>query len=322
MNVVARLVVVTPNPAVDVTYIVDEQRLSETVRVRSTTRRAGGKGLNVTRALASLRCSPLAIQPLGGPTGQWVAAELEQAGIAFATVPVPSETRTTVAVVDGSTHPTLYSEAGASLSEDSWTTLVDTIRANADSGGTVTISGSFPPETEPRQLRRLIAASRDAGARTVVDTSGPALLAAADGRADLLKPNAQELLEATGATSLEAGMQDLLARGADAVVVSRGSQGLTCLGQDGTRHAQPAVPGVSGNPTGAGDAATAGLVYSLDSGADLAEALRLASVMGAAAVLAPIAGDLEIASIVGLAARLPTASRPHLPDFSLPSTSR
>ncbi|MBD8536528.1 PfkB family carbohydrate kinase, partial [Plantibacter sp. CFBP 13570] len=52
----------------------------------------------------------------------------------------------------------------------------------------------------------------------------------------------------------------------------------------------------SGNPTGAGDAATAGLVAALRAGATLPEALRTAAAAGAAAVLEPIAGAIDLAA--------------------------
>lgn len=307
-----RLLVLTPNPAVDVTYTVDDQRVGVTLRVPSTQRRPGGKGLNVTRTLSDLGRAALAVQPLGGVAGDWIELELSRAGIEFVAVPTLTETRSTIVVVDGRTHPTLYTEAGLPLSDDTWAALQDTVRAHAEPGGTVVISGSFPPDTTHEHVCQLVTAARTAGARVVVDTSGPALLAAAGARADVVKPNTDELLEATAAPDLQTGMRALLARGAGAVVVSRGHEGLVGLTSDGPYLVQPAVPGVAGNPTGAGDAATAGLVLALDAGHDLAEAMRLASVTGAAAVTAPTAGELDVASLPTLASRLPEANQPRV----------
>ncbi|WP_108249081.1 1-phosphofructokinase family hexose kinase [Planctomonas deserti] len=309
----ARVVVLTPNPAVDVTYEVAEQRIGETVRVSGVTRRPGGKGLNVVAVLRRLGVPAVALQPLGGATGRWIEESLREAGIDAVVVPAPGDTRTTVAVVDGRTHPTLYAEPGDALPETTWRELADAVARLCEPGGFLIVSGSFPPGTAPERLAAVIGAGRNAGARVIADTSGDALLAAADAGADIVKPNEAEAMEATATGTLDAAAAALLDRGAGTVVVSRGADGLGALEADGSRHRQPAVPGVRGNPTGAGDAATAGLVAALHSGLPLAEGLRWASVVGAAAVLAPVAGSINVADLPPLADRLPAGDRPALP---------
>jgi tagatose 6-phosphate kinase len=309
---VARVVVLTPNPAVDVTYEVAEQRLGETVRVSAVVRRPGGKGLNVVAVLGQLGVPAVALQPLGGSAGRWIEDSLRAAGTDAVVVAAPGETRTTVAVVDGRSHPTLYSEAGEALPEATWRELVDAVSRLCEPGGFLVVSGSFPPSTRPDQVAAVVTAARSAGARVLADTSGAALLAAADAGADIVKPNEAEAIEATGADGLEDAAAALLSRGAGCVVISQGADGLIGIDTDGSRHRQPAVPGVTGNPTGAGDAATAGLIAALDAGFPLDEALRWASVVGAAAVLAPVAGSIAGSDLTALADRLPAGARPTL----------
>ncbi|WOF23151.1 hexose kinase [Microbacterium betulae] len=308
----ARIVVVTPNPAIDVTYRVTEQRIGDTVRVHGVDRRAGGKGVNVVRVLAALGIPAVAVQPLGGASGRWIADALSAERIETVTVHVPAETRQTVAVVDDRAHPTLFAESGHPLSDAAWRRLAAAVGDRAEPGGCVVLSGSVPPRTDPRQVSGVIAAARAAGATVVVDTSGPALLVAAGAQADYVTPNEAEALAASGATTLREGMRALVDAGAGTVVVSRGADGMVALGRDGAETRQVAVPDVHGNPTGAGDAATAGLVGALADGGGLARALRSAAVLGAAAVLAPVAGEIDAAAIDGLRARLgPEPSRPH-----------
>ncbi len=309
----ARVVVLTPNPAVDVTYEVAEQRIGETVRVTRVTRRPGGKGLNVVAVLRRLGVPAVALQPLGGDGGRWIEASLLEAGADAVVVRVPGGTRTTVAVVDGRTHPTLYAEPGEALTDAAWTELADAVSRLCEPGGFLVVSGSFPPGSTPERVGALVRAGRASGARVVADTSGAALLAAADAGADIVKPNEAEARDATATDTLEDAAAALLARGAGCVVISRGGDGLTAVEPGGSRHRQPAVPGVDGNPTGAGDAATAGLVAALHSGLPLEEGLRWASVVGAAAVLAPVAGSIDIDDLPLLADRLPAGDRPTLP---------
>jgi tagatose 6-phosphate kinase len=307
---VARVVVLTPNPAIDVTYRVAEQLVGETVRVLEVQRRAGGKGINVVRVLRSLGVGApgfdvTAVQPLGGAAGDWLRARLADDGIDAVSVDAPDETRTTVAVVDGLAHPTLYAEPGGALDTRTWQGLVDAIGTHCESGCFLVIAGSFPPGSTPDRVASLVAAGRGAGASVIVDASGAALIAAADAGADIVKPNESELLEATGEPELEAGIAQLLARGAGSVVVSRGPDGLVLVSADGYRETQAGVPGVSaGNPTGAGDAATAGLVSALAAGASARAALRRAAVVGAAAVLSPTAGDIDPDTLASLESRL------------------
>ncbi|WP_150307542.1 1-phosphofructokinase family hexose kinase [Planctomonas psychrotolerans] len=309
----ARIVVLTPNPAIDVTYRVAEQRLGETVRVADVSRRPGGKGLNVVAVLRLLGSPAVALQPLGGAPGRWMAESLLAAGTEVVVVDAPGDTRTTVAVVDDRTHPTLYSEPGEALPGATWRALADAVAQHCEAGGFLVLSGSVPPATAAEHVRHLVVAAHGVGARVLVDTSGDALLAAADAGADIVKPNEAEALEATGTGAIDAAAAALIARGAGTVVISRGDAGLCAIGADGDAFVQPAVPDVSGNPTGAGDAATAGLIAALLRGGDIAEALRWASVVGAAAVLSPVAGDIDPADLRPLADRLPTGARPTFP---------
>ncbi|WP_412162495.1 1-phosphofructokinase family hexose kinase [Curtobacterium flaccumfaciens] len=324
------ILVVTPNPAVDVTYRVSEQRIGETQRVLEVQRRPGGKGLNVGRVLAATGVPTRAVLPLGGDGGRWITHALDDLGLVHTDVAVRGETRTTVTVVDDLAHPTMFGEPGPVLSPDEWDTVTAAVETLLDSdvgrtGGAggdtgappaaaLVVSGSLPRDSDPGVVARWVTAARRRGVLSVVDCSGTALLAAASAGATVCKPNREELLEATGTDDERSGALRLLGLGATVVVVSRGSDGIAA---HTTEHVLevPAVPGVSGNPTGAGDAATAGLVgvlvevlvgvglpssdcsvRALDD-ATLLRALRSAAAHGAAAVLQPVAGAVDAADV-------------------------
>lgn len=327
------ILVVTPNPAVDVTYRVAEQRIGETQRVLEVQRHPGGKGLNVGRVLAATGVPTHAVLPLGGDGGRWIAHALDDLGLAHTDVAVRGETRTTVTVVDDLAHPTMFGEPGPVLSPDEWDTVTAAVEtlldgdggAGGDVGDTrgtadappaaaLVVSGSLPRDTDPTVVARWVTAARRRGVLSVVDCSGTALLAAASAGATVCKPNREELLEATGADDERSGALRLLGLGATVVVVSRGSAGIAAHTAEHVLEV-PAVPGVSGNPTGAGDAATAGLVGVLvdvlvgaglpgpdgsvpaPDDATLLRALRSAAAHGAAAVLQPVAGVVDPADV-------------------------
>lgn len=309
----SRILVVTPNPAVDVTYAVTAHTVGTTVRVSTVHREPGGKGINVARVLRCLGVTDVtALQPLGGDTGRWVAQELARLQIRAVAVEASVPTRTTVAVVDGIAHPTVFAEPGEPLGADGWRSLEAAVEAHSSAGDVVVVSGSLPPGATDDAIARLVAAAHRSGARIIVDAGGAALRTAAAAGADVVKPNEAELLESTGAATVADGIEALLARGAGAVVVSRGADGIIAAERGGIPSAVPGVPGVEGNPTGAGDAATAAIALTLASHRSLAEALRLATVVGAAAVLSPVAGVVDPGRLPELAGRLTDHDRPAL----------
>ncbi len=305
------ILIVTPNPAVDVTYRVEEQRIGETERVLDVARRPGGKGINVGRVLAGAGIESHAVLPLGGSSGQWIADALDALGLGHSDVAVTGETRTTVTVVDDRAHPTMLGEPGPVVTRAEWSAVTSTVERALARGDVdaLVVAGSLPRGTEPAVVASWVTTARAHGVPSLVDCSGEALLAAADAGATVCKPNRSELLAATGADDERQGALRLLGRGAAVVVVSRGPDGIAAHTADGVVEV-PAVADVSGNPTGAGDAATAGLLAALvrrpDPTAGPASpaaaavrvtvdvaALRSAAAYGAAAVLSPVAGEVD-----------------------------
>ncbi len=300
------VVVLTPNPAVDVTYRVSRQRIGDTIRVASVTRRAGGKGINVASVLRQLGVPTVSVCPVGGAAGTWLREDLERRGLPARPVPIAGETRTTVTIVDGHAHPTVLSEPGPLMAAAEWQAVTDTVAEETRSGGFLVISGSLPPAANPVLVGTWVERARAGRMTTIVDVSGPALLAAADAGADLLKPNSAEILAATGLPDEASAARHLRERGAGAVVVSRGASGMTAYAQDGIRDGPAPARLETGNPTGAGDAATAGLVAALRDHHSLAQALRTAAAAGAAAIPVAWAGEIELP----LFTRLTRASAP------------
>lgn len=298
-----QIMTLTPNPAIDVTYRVEDARLDAVNRVTHVTRRAGGKGLNVSTVLAQLGQSSHATGFLGGRNGEFFQEILEDLGAEPTWIQTDGETRTTTAVVSETT-TTMFNEAGAPVSDEAWRQLREHVASSIAPGQVVVISGSFPPGTTSQRVHSLLSSIRDAGGSILLDTSGPLLLAGVESGASLVKPNHHELMEATGTDSVGEGARVLLDRGTSTVAVSRGEDGLVLYDRDahGTRAWSAApVEIVQGNPTGAGDSTVAALALGLaqlESGGDpqkiWPDALRRAVALSAAAVLSPIAGRVDL----------------------------
>jgi 1-phosphofructokinase family hexose kinase len=297
-----RVITVTPNPAIDLSYHVAGITPGTSHRVAAPLTRAGGKGLNVARVAHQLGHPVLALAPSGGTAGAEFAAELRSSGIPHRLVPVTAETRRSIAFVDtvgGET--SIFNEEGRPLQPAEWQALAAAVVEALDgqNAGVLVGSGSLPPGAPSDFYPALVRLAHDAGIPAVVDTSGPGILGAAQAGADLLKPNNHELLEATGASGLEAAARQLIALGAKTVLVSAGAEGMLAF-----HHAAPGgywsarLPEpLSGNPTGAGDAGVAAAAVALASGltdiTDIPKILSRATAWSAAAVLMPAAGEIS-----------------------------
>jgi 1-phosphofructokinase family hexose kinase len=152
-------------------------------------------------------------------------------------------------------------------------------------------SGSVPPGLSDDVYAQWIRMASAAGARTVLDTAGPALAGGIAASPNLVKPNRLEVEEflrmrIADERDLVAAGRWLLQHGAGTAVISLGADGALSAGPDGLwRATAPAV--AAGRTVGAGDAMVAGLAYALERALPAVDALRLATALGSAAAASP-----------------------------------
>ncbi|MFD5697617.1 1-phosphofructokinase family hexose kinase [Streptomyces lasiicapitis] len=293
------IVTVTLNAALDITYKVPSLTPHASHRVTEVTERAGGKGLNVARVLAALGHEVTVTGFAGGDTGRTLRDHLARVpGVTDGLRPVAGATRRTLAVVDARTGDTTQlNEPGPTVSPAEWagflTSYEELLTGDADVAA-VALCGSLPPGVPVGAYALLIRAARAASVPVLLDTSGEPLRRGVAARPDIVKPNADELAELTGAHEPAQATRDARRRGAHAVVASLGAEGLLALTPEGTWRATP--PGrVRGNPTGAGDSAVAGLLSGLVRHLSWPDRLSRAVALSAATVAAPAAGEFDAA---------------------------
>ncbi|MFJ3957521.1 1-phosphofructokinase family hexose kinase [Arthrobacter sp. NPDC090010] len=287
----------TPNPAIDTSYFLPKIEHGASHRVQAPVIRAGGKGLNVSRVAHQQGYATLAVAPVGGAAGEAFRAELKSSGVPYALVPVAAETRRSMAFVEeelGDT--TIFNEGGQPLDAGEWQRLAAAVVDGLQDAAVLVGSGSLPPGAPADFYPALVTLAHQHGVPAIIDTSGPAILAAARAGADLLKPNHHELLEAFGGNDTGAAARKLLELGARMVVVSSGSEGmrLYSAGHPGSSWSARLPEALWGNPTGAGDAGVSALATCLAEGIeDPEQLLRRAASWSAAAVLMPAAGEIS-----------------------------
>jgi tagatose 6-phosphate kinase len=307
------ILTVTPNAALDITYEVDELVVHQSHRVTAVRQRAGGKGVNVASVLARMGHPVIATGLVGGAAGDEIRADLEARGVVARFVDGGGSSRRTVNVVSA-VHgdATIFNEPGPELTGPGWQSLVAGLDSLlGESAATVVVlSGSLPPGLpDDDAYAELVDLGHAHKARVIVDADGAALRGALRSEPDLIVPNRAELAGATGIRDVAAGVTALRELGARDVLVSSGADGLVLVPEDGPGwYARLTVP-LSGNPTGAGDALVAALASGLAAGSSWHQMMQDAVIWSAAAVLQPIAGEIDPDDVARLASQVVMEAR-------------
>lgn len=262
----APLVVLTPNPAVDRTLHLDRSLSSGALhRVRRTRELAGGKGVNLARAVRALEGDVVVAGFLGGCNGTKFRRLLHQEGLEGVFEDVPEETRECHALLDGPGHPTEINERGPTVAAPAWRSLLERLPA-----GELVISGSVPPGLTDDEFGEIVASLPR---RPVVDMSGPSLAAAVKAGAALMAPNVSELASLMERAS--ASVRDAVAfhetQGVP-ILLSMGAKGAAYVGERSYLAHAPEV--AVDNPVGSGDCLLGAFLWARAGGCDLPEALR------------------------------------------------
>lgn len=278
------IVTLTANPSLDRTAEVPELIPGEVLRMSHARLDAGGKGVNVARALHAAGVGVRAVLPIGGLNGEELLRLLAAESIAVDAVRIPTSVRSNITLVEPGGRTTKINEPGPDLGAVG-TTLAAAVMRAALHADWVVLAGSLPPGLTPEFYAHLVTALHDGGVKVAVDADGPILAAVLPAGPDLVKPNAEELEAATGIAvtdpdSALGAIEALQARGAQAVLASLGDQGAVLVDPTGAHHA--IAPAAHPRSTvGAGDATLAGF---LAAGASGPRALARAVAYGTAAV--------------------------------------
>jgi 1-phosphofructokinase len=287
------ILTVTPNPSLDRTYEIPALERGAVLRARADRVDPGGKGVNVSRAVASACRRTAAVLPLGGPEGALLSELLLALGVTVARVPIAGSTRVNVSVVEPDTTLTKVNAAGPELSAREARELLRTAGRCAARASWTVCCGSLPRGLEPEWYAELVERAHHAGSRVALDTSGPALTGALAARPDIVKPNAEELAEAVGRELACVGdavkaAEELRAAGAGAVLASLGAAGQLLVDGSGAYFGgAPVAAAEVRSDVGAGDASLAGFLTTLADGGSGPESLASAVAHGAAAVRLP-----------------------------------
>jgi 1-phosphofructokinase family hexose kinase len=262
------ILTVTLNAAVDRTTAVPNFRLGQRHRAVETRTVAGGKGINVARALKLLGRPVIATGFVGGPTGSRVLEQLREESVLTDFIRIAAETRINLAVIDPTSgDQTEINERGPAVSPVEVKELLERIAYLASGVKLCVLAGSVPPGAGDDLYARLIGDLGRRGVPVVLDAEGEAMLAGVRAGASMVTPNEREAEELVGqefadADDLVHGLRELVRLGAGEAAITRPQGCVAVVGENSERrllevHTEPLEP-VS--TVGSGDAFLAGYV--------------------------------------------------------------
>lgn len=281
---------VTPNPAVDRTLVVPGFKNGAVFRAQASLAAAGGKGLNVGRAVRCLGGEALCMGFLGGTSGRYLSDLAEKEGIPGQWTWIEGETRTCVIMANPENgEATVVNELGPTVTQADWNRLAESVIHVGAKAECVCFSGSLPPRSQVNEFVELVKQVKRFGKYIWIDTSGAALRAVLEVSGIGIKVNGEEagaILDRIIQTPDEAmeAARSLYQQTNDDIVLTLGPQGAVMATSEGQWWAKPPTLKVI-DVVGSGDSFLAGLVTAQLSRAGSANVLQSAVAAGAANAL-------------------------------------
>jgi 1-phosphofructokinase family hexose kinase len=295
------IVTVTLNAAVDRTLLVPNFQLGRRHRASSGFLSAGGKGINVARALKRLGVPVVCTGLAGGRNGTMLVEELTQEGILNDFVRIRGESRSSTAVLDPTSNAyTEINEWGPEVAEDELEMLREKLTYLGQGAEFVVFAGSLPRGVDSDFYAETI---RDAARHhhlAVIDADGEALRLGVGAEPYLVSPNVREAEEMVGHEfvddeDLASALDEIAELGARNVLITRKDGCHALLREDRTEvRLRARAPHLEPMSTiGAGDSLLAGFLAARAGGRSFEDAVRSAVACGAASVLEPGPGRFD-----------------------------
>lgn len=283
---------ITLNPSLDEHIVVQGLEIEGVNRWYRLHRYAGGKGIDVSRAIHEIGGATIAYGFIGGPNGREVEILLDEEGVPFSFTPIQQETRTNFIITDTKTsQQTRIGAPGPHISRRELERFLNKLREITPRPAFIIAGGSVPRGVPVSIYYDIVLEAQGFGVKTILDSTNQWLAEGVKAKPYLIKPNVHEaeMLLGRELPTEEAiidGAIDLGEQGIEVVAITRGKDGIIASNKRSLVKAVPPPVKVR-SKVGAGDCTMAGLAMKLAYGEPLIEACRLAVAMGTAAVLTP-----------------------------------
>ncbi len=264
---------------------------------------AGGKGVNISRALSANGVENLALVVTGKENEAAFCSALDADGLNYIKLSLNGKVRENLTVHSDNGEETRISFAGFCASDSLLCDAFELIKPQLGSDTVVTFTGRLPSGVSMDATMQFLSKIREQGAKVVIDsksfTSLEQIIAA---RPWLIKPNGEEISAYLGRevktlAEIADVAESLRREGIENVMVSLGGKGALLASREGIYTCTP--PDVKVKSTiGAGDSSIGGFIAATLEGESAAEALRRSVAFGTAACLSegtrpPMREDVE-----------------------------
>ncbi len=279
------ILTVTLNPAIDISYPLDELKFDTVNRVKDVTKTPGGKGLNVSRVLNEFGETVKATGCIGGESGEFIINHLPDS-ILSRFYKISGDTRSCIAILHEGNQTEIL-ERGPFLTIDEIDGFTNHFKTLLEDVNVITLSGSLPAGMPDNYYQKLISIANLNGKKTVLDCSGNALKAVlqGDSKPTVIKPNLEELaqlLEEEITTEFDTLKEVLLGdlfEGIEWIIVSLGANGVFAKHKESFYKVDiPKIEVVSA--VGSGDSTVAWIASGLANDKDAETLLKTANVLG------------------------------------------
>ena len=259
-----KIITLTLSPAFDMHCHGDTLRTEHENLVYMDLCQAGGKGVNISRALAKNGTPNLALVVLGEDNGDSFRKELINDGVDHEAIIVPGRIRENITIHVKNAAETRISFPGFPVTGDLPERVEKALLERVDGDTVVTMTGRVPAGMAVADVAAMLGRMKALGAKIVVDSRSFTLEDLKALKPWLIKPNQEEISAYLGRNieSLEDTLREaaaLQASGIENVMISMGGDGALLVCGEGAFIAEP--PRVEAISTiGAGDSSIAGFM--------------------------------------------------------------
>ena len=248
---------------------------------------AGGKGINVSRALTANGIQTLAVVLLGSDNAAEFERRLEEEKIPFHGIPMCGRIRENITLHSKENAETRISFPGFDANANALKQVEDAVLAYVGSAPSfyLTLTGRIPNGIPMDDVKAFLLRMKQRGAHLTVDSKSFSKEDLLEVLPHLIKPNEEELpLYTDHANDPILALTQLRDAGIESVLLTRGKDGALLATKDGILEA--CIPTVTPLSTiGAGDSTIAGFLAAHQSGAPIEQCLARAVAFGTAACL-------------------------------------
>lgn len=284
-----KIITLTLNPAFDIHCECEEFRAFSENLADITSKDAGGKGVNISRALIKNGIENTAYIVLGNENSDEFLGKLEDEGIKFKEFLVSGRIRENITLHSSKTPETRISFSGFSADDSVIDRINEKLKKEDLSQMILTFTGRIPDGISKGYVKSFLVGLKEKGVKIIVDSKSFDKYDIVEIKPWLIKPNEEEVglysdILVKDIESAKVAAVGLNKKGIENVIVSLGERGAVFAGYDGVFEIVP--PKIKIKSTiGAGDSMISGFVFGIKKGMAIQETLKFAAAFGSAACL-------------------------------------